>query len=656
MAAGFLSVPTVGNVITQAGSGATGTLIAIQEAIQISPTTVEVMDFTLNDFTTGDFTETIMTVGGSLPPGTPPAFLVLTMVNGAFDNTNMLSTSGTFIGSPTAQTFSLSARQKAIFTALASDAYRALIQKVPGEGPVLGVVAMAFLGVDHVYAFRGNVGQSAALLWKASAAGWVSIPYLNIVHFTAGGTAVPLDGDVLHQGIVTATIRRVMWQSGAWAGSAAGQFVVTAPAGGNFAAGAATTTSGATLTLSGAQTPITMASGGRFSFEKCNFSGQLVTRRIYGCDGVNPAFEFDGVTLAPISTGLSPDRPSHVRFHKNFLFLSQDASIIYSAAGDPFKWSAVDGGGEIATGDTVTGMITLPGSQTTATLGVYLRTNTAFLYGTDPTTFNFVEFNTGIGAVAFSIQNLFDTFFLDELGVVTLKTTLNWGNFLPTTLTKNILPFIQRERGHLLASSVNREKSQYRLFFEDGYALYCTIINQQYLGSAPVLFPDALQCVDTTNTLGDDEATYAGSESGYVYQLDVGTSFDGASIQAYITTAWDALKSPRVLKRFRAASIEVQGDSFAEFNYGYQLGYDNDQIAQLPSTLQSLNLGAVAHWDSFIWDAFVWDGTGLSPTDVDETGTAENVRVTISSGTNYISAYTIDSIIHHYSMRRGMRV
>jgi hypothetical protein len=241
--------------------------------------------------------------------------------------------------------------------------------------------------------------------------------------------------------------------------------------------------------------------------------------------------------------------------------------------------------------------------------------------------------------------------------VVTLKTTLNWGNFLPTTLTKNILPFIQRERGNLSASSVNREKSQYRLFFRDGYALYCTILNQQYLGATLALFPTVVTCVDSTNLTNGVEVTYDGGEDGYVYQRDIGTSFDGAPIPAFIITAWDPIKSPRILKRFRAASVELQGDSYAEIQYGYQLGYGSNQIAQIPQVDQVLNLGATPHWDSFIWDNFVWDGSGLLPTDVDETGTAENIRTAITvPEVNYIAAFTINSIIHHYSMRRGLRV
>ena len=614
--------PTLGQVVTQATSGATGVVIAIQ-------------------------------------PGVPP-ILVLTRVTGTLDTFNIVTgPTGIVIGVATPQTVFASARNAAIYTATAADFYRALIGAVPGSGPVQGVVCMAFAGVDHVYAFRANAGGTATLLWKCSPAGWVLVPYYNLVAFTAGGVANPLDGVILTQGGVTAIIKRVMWQGGAWSatgGTAVGQFVVVNPTGGNFAAGAATTTSGATLTLSGPQAPITMAAGGRFSFDKANFSGQFVTRRIYGCDGVNPCFGFDGDTLAPIKTGLSPDRPSNIHFHKNFLFVTQGSSLIYSAAGNPMKWGAIDGGGEIATGDIITGLITLPGSQTTATLAVFMRTNSAFLYGTSPATFNFVTFNTGIGAVPNSVQNLFDSFFLDDLGVVTLKTSLNYGNFLPSTLTKNILPFIQRQRGSLLASALNREKSQYRLFFADGYGLWVTVLNQQYLGSGLVLFPDVMNCVDTTNLTTDDEACYAGSTNGFVYQLDVGTSFDGADIQASFTTAWDALKSPRILKRFRAASIEVQGADYAEISYGYQLGYNNDQIAQIPPIGAVLHQDTIPLWEAFVWDHFFWDGAGLTPTDVDETGTAENIRVRIASGSNFIAAYTIDSIIHHYSMRRGMRV
>ena len=622
----FVTAPPIGAIVTQAVTLATGKVVAV---FQFSS------------------------------PNTFSAYLVVTMVTGTFDASHVLTFfSGVTqtVGTAALTTVSLDPKTSAIYTAGAADAYRALILKPPGAGPILGVVAMAFLGVDQLFAFRANVGNTAAVLWKATPAGWVVVPYLNIVSFTAGGTAVPLDGDTLTQGAVTATIRRVMWQSGSWTGTAVGQFVVTNPAGGNFAAGAATTSSGATITLSGVQTAITMAAGGKFSFTKCNFSGQARTRRIYGADGANQAFEFDGVTLAPIKTGLTLDRPLYIYFHKQFLFVAQGSSLIYCGAGTPFKWSAIDGGGEIAMGDIVTGMVTLPGSQTTAVLAVFMAANSAFLYGTDPTTFNLVIFNQGIGAAPYSMQNLFDTFFLDSYGVVTLRTTQNYGNFVPTSLTKNILSFIARERGNITASSVNRERSQYRIFYKDGYMLPVTVLNTQYLGCGLVLYPDPMVCVDTTNLTTGSEATYAGSTSGYVYRLDIGTSFDGGPINAYITPAWDAAGSPRILKRYRAASLEIRSPSYAEVQMRYDLGYNSNLIGQDASTNLPINLGDAPYWDSFTWDAFTWDSGTITPSDVSVNGTAENIRFTIASGTNYMASYTLASVIYHYSMRRGLRV
>ena len=621
----FTNVPSVGAAITQASSGASGTVAAV-----------------------------VNVVGGT--------YMVVTQTAGIFDASGAVMSGATAIGTATAQTVALSGLLNAQYQAAAADVYRALIGAVPGSGAVLGVVGIAFGGVDCVFAFRANMAGTSVLLYKASVSGWTLVPFFNTVAFTSGGGIAypPADGETLTQGGVTATIKRVMWQSGGWAvsgGSAVGTFVVVNPTGGNFAAGAATTTSGATVTLSGAQVPITLAAGGYFEMVKCNFSGQIATRRVYGCDGVNKSFEFDGTTLAPITTGLSPDAPSHIAFHQNYLILAQASSLLYCGVGTPFKWGSVDGGGEIATGDIVTCMLTLPGSQTTATLGVYCRSNTSFLYGTDPTTFKFVTFNTGLGALPHSVQNLFDTFAFDDLGIITLRTTLNWGNFLPSKLTANILPFIIQERTKLIASSVMRSKSQYRVFFSDGYGLYLTMVNQQYLGIAPVLFPNPVFCCDEGETLTGVEVTYFGSSDGlgYVYQMDTGPSFDGANLDAHITMAWDPIKSPRMLKRFRAASVEMQGGGYAAIQFGYQLGYSSTLIGQSGQVSATTSFSP-AVWDAFTWDGFFWDGQTLAPTDVDVTGTAENIQVIIGSTTNYIQSYTLNSIIHHYTPRRGIRV
>ena len=416
--------------------------------------------------------------------------------------------------------------------------------------------------------------------------------------------------------------------------------------------------SGANVTLSAGAANITMLPGGTYEHVKCNFSGQPNTRRVYGCDGVNKCYEFDGETLVPIATGLVQDQPSHIAFHRNYLVIAQLGSIFGCAVGQPYKWQAIDGAWEIATGDTVNAMITVPGSQSTATLAIFLNTNSAFLYGADPSTFNLVLMNNGINGAPRTAQNLFDTFVFDSLGVVTLKTTLNWGNFLPSSLSKNILQYIQQNRNKITCSTLLRDKSQYRVFFSDGGGLWTTLINQQYLGVGIVQFPNPVLCCDQDKDTSNNEVIYFGSNDGlgYVYQMERGTSFDGAAINAYFTPNWDPVKSPRILKRFRAASIEMQGTGYAAIQFGYQLAYGSPNTGQPLATAATSGFTAAPNWDQFVWDNFVWDGITVSPTDIDLQGTAENIQPTISSGTNYISPYTVGSIIYHYSMRRGLRV
>lgn len=642
----FVTVPSVGDRIYQASSGALGTVAVVNNVAgscyMVVTQTTGAFD-TSGVVTSTDYSYSVTQAGGAL---------VVTSANSPWTLPETAYTIGTAITT----TLQLTALLNAQYQAAAADIYRDEIEAVPGSGPVLATIHMIFSGVDCVYAFRANDAGTAVNIYKASTAGWVQIPLYNTVSFTAAGAFTPEDGDTLTQGPASATIKRVMITSGTIAGStAAGTFVVTTPNLG-FAAGAATTSSGTTLTLSGAQTPITILPGGDYEWDKHNFLGQLITRWIWGCDGVNKAFVFDGETYAPITSGLSPDTPNHMACHKGHLFLSQDSSIIFSGDGVPFRFSTTDGGGEIATGDNVTALLTLPGNATAAALGIWMRTTTGILYGTGLADFNFVVYNQGTGSNERSVQNLFDTIAFPDSGIVSLQTTINYGNFNSNTLTKNIQPLINQERTKISASTVNRTKGQYRVFFNDGYALYLTFNNQIYLGAAPMLFPNPVGTIDEDTSVSGEEVTYFGStdDLGYVYQLDKGPSFDGGTLYAYFVPAWDYLKTPRMLKQFRCASIEIQGYAYAAISFNYALG-DNSTLIGQPSAVNYTSSFSPALWDAAYWDNFFWDGQTISPTYADMTGTAQDVQPTIYSGTNYLQPFIVSSIIYQYSIRRRLR-
>jgi hypothetical protein len=548
--------------------------------------------------------------------------------------------------------------QQAIYVAASADIYRALIAAVPGSGPIRGIVNLN----DTIYAFRDNVGSTVCNLYKSSTSGWVQVTYGKELAFTAGLVQIN-DGVTVTGGTSGATgvVARAVLESGVWGTTAAGRLILSSTTG-TFSAGE-TIKVGATncATNTGAQVQIAPLPSGTYYITRGTVSGTATAlggsqaTKAYGADGVNRGFEFDGTTYVPIKTGNSPDTPRTIAPHKNYLFMSFKQSLQFSSIGAPYQWQVITGAGEIGgLPEDVVDIVELPGNQQTGALVIMCQNNVFILYGTSSTTWNLVPYNTGTGAYFRTTATMSDTYFGDVRGVSSLKASLNYGNFDSAQLTLNLRPFFQNRRTLAVDSSINREKSQYRIFFSDGYGLYVTINNGEYLGSMPVLFPNAVACVtEGLNSTGVEKA-YFGSTNGMVYQLDAGTSFDGAALSSNLTFTFNAKGDARQLKRWRKASVEIQGTSYAGFQFTYDLAYASSVHETQPLQNYVSSLSSV-YWDSFTWDNFVWDGTTLQPTELEVQGSAENIALRFSSSNTYVGPYTINSITMHYSPRRGLR-
>jgi hypothetical protein len=546
----------------------------------------------------------------------------------------------------------------AIIKNAVADIYRADIEAVPGSGPVRGVVEFN----DIVYGFRDNVDSTALGIYKSSSSGWVNVPLYKTVSFTAGGATVPAEGATLTQGGVTAVIKRVVRTSGDWlASDAAGQFVITTLAGGNFARAAATI-GGINVTLSGVQTAQELLPGGKFEFTAdVNFAGSAATKRLYGCDGVNQCFEFDGEVLVLISTAAIPDTPTHIAYHKGYLFVSIGSSVMFSTPGLPYDFTALGGAGEIATGDLVTGIISMPGNENSSAIAIFNRSNTSILYQRalydgSFSNWTLVPYNNGCGASPFSAADMAQTYVFDDRGVNSVTAAKEYGNFNQAALTTQIQPFIDEHASKLSYATLCRRKSQYRVFFSDGWALFITIINNKLLGCMPVLFPNPIFCCYEGKKNDGTDVIYFGSTNGMVYQMEKGTSFDGADIEYNLTLNYANAKSPRTLKRFRKAALEVSSDysAIAVFDFAYILGYDSHEYNQPGNTPYSQYTGQV-RWDSIVWDNFFWDANRYEPIEAEMEGTAENVAIFINGTADYVPEFTINSLLIHYSPRRMIR-
>lgn len=579
-------------------------------------------------------------------------YLVVTKVTGAFLDSENIYVGAALVGVSTATAGAVvNGLLDAQYRNSAADSYRADIGVVPGSGETRGVAYYD----GNVYAWRNNAGGTALAMHRSTTSGWVPVA-LGIELAFDGGTAPIVDGQTVvgQTSGATGVVKRVVLQDGDWTTSDATGRLIFAAVSGVFQNNEHIQVAGHIKAVAdGTQAAITLAPGGNVEVVIGNFGG-VEGYKLYGCDGQNRAFEYDGETYVPISTGMVVDKPTHVAFHKQHLFLSFGASLQFSAISDAYKWTPLLGAGEIAMNDAITNLLIMPGDQTTGALAVYTRNNTSILYGTSSEDFKLSSYNSGTGAVARTAKTMDQAYALDDRGIMALNTSLNFGNFLPSSLTMNLRPFLQGRINLATASSVEREKGQYRVFFNDGTGIYLTVLNGQLLGAMPVQFPDPVLCAFEGERQDGTTATYFGSDNGFVYQLDAGTSFDGNSIQANLTLVANAIKSPRLLKRFRKGSVEVTGSSYSEIQFGYLLAYGSPDITQPLDTKYELDLRN-PFWDSMVWDSFIFDGRDIAPTELGMTGTGENVAIAISSVSDLFRSFTVNSIILHYSIRRGLR-
>jgi len=522
---------------------------------------------------------------------------------------------------------------------------------VPGYGPVRGV--WLYNGV--VYAFRNNVGNTVCVMHKSTAAGWTSVPLGYQLSYDSG-TAVINEGDTVvgQTSGATGVATRVANRSGTWGTDATG-LITFASISGTFQNGELLKVGGHTKARAIADSSaITLAKDGRFVFVNNNFGGGTSTARMYGCDGINKAFEFDGTVFVPITTGMLLDAPTFIAAHRSHLFLAFGASVQHSAITNPYSWSAVLGAGELAAGEQVTGMTPHVGSDQSAALVIMTRNRIQVLYGNSSADWKLINSESDVGGYAYTQQKVGDMYWLDDRGLTSLQAAFQFGNFQGSTVTPQIQDWLRAERTRVQDSCIVRNKNQYRVFFNDRYALYLTFINGKVAGVMPILFEDDVKCSCSGEWSTGEEQIFFGSSDGFVYQMDKGTSFDGEQITAFFTTSYNNIKSPQVLKRYRKALLEMRGSSYIALQFGYELGYGQSSVIQPDYLSLQNNLGAT-YWDSFMWDNFYWDGRTLAPSELSISGSGENIALAVLSQTAISPSFTITGMLVHYTPRRRIR-
>ena len=611
--------------------------------------------FSINDVITGQSsgaTATVAYVGAD--------YLVFTQKasqSGTFSNPENLLVSAVVEGATTSDAMLSGAstpKLHAQYKNYAADVLRSDIAAVTGSGDILGLWRLG--GVQ--YAVRNNAGGTAAVIYKSSSSGWTAVSLGFELSFTSGGTYVISEGDTITGATsgATASVTRVVLESGSFSGGDAAGRLIFASQTGTFQA--ENLDVGANLnvaTIAADSSAITLSPSGRFETVKHNFGGTSGTERIYGVDGVNRGFEFDGTVFVPIETGVATDTPLHVAVHKFHLFFSYESSAQHSGIGTPYIWSPVFGAGELAVGDTITGMKAEEGAQGESALLIYSRNSSHVLYGTSSADWNLVRYRDEVGAFPYTIQQLSITLMMDDRGITNLQTSQAYGNFKHSSFSNQVQPFIVSRKSIITASCICREKNQYRLFFSDKYALYVTMEGNKLVGIMPQNFLHDATCTSSDEDSDGTEVIMFGSSDGYVYQMEKGTSFDGGDINFYFRLHYSNLGSPRILKGFKDCSVEVSGEGYTEAKFTFEVDYSSKYRSQ-PTQVQTEELDLFAsRWDSFTWDNFYWDSVDLSIIDFDLGGSGENISMIFRGNGDYFSTLKISGVTVRYLTRRLKR-
>ena len=452
---------------------------------------------------------------------------------------------------------------------------RVLIESVGGSactGPVLGV----WIYNNTVYAFRNDITETKAILWKQTDNGWIEVQLGYKLRFESGTTEI-LEGDTITGASSGAScvVARVVQTDGYWSGNDAEGYLITSEiTSGPFTDGENLQVSASTVAAAkstGAQETQTINPGGDYKFRNYNFGGHTKTHRMYGVSGVDYGFEFDGTTFVQIETGMIIDTPINVGVHRGHLMYSfEGGSLQLSGKNAGLSFTPVTGANELLAGDEITGFIEEIGDSTF----VFTRNQTYVLTGFVQENISLKLHNFETGALANTMQRIGRTIYLDDRGFTQLPATDTYGDFASNQISMKVDPLVQDflKLSTVQKSVIHRGKSLYRCFFSNNEAIVIGFSGNKVNGITTIDYGKEITatCNGEINGL---ERVFIGDSDGFVYETDVGRNFDGEEIEAYCVTAYHFAGEPEVNKRWRDMILYIEGEGrstlevSADYNY-----------------------------------------------------------------------------------------
>lgn len=354
------------------------------------------------------------------------------------------------------------------------------------------------------------------------------------------------------------------------------------------------------------------SNGTKLRFDKYHIAAE---DKIAFVDSSNYPFIWDGNTFTWVDGSADVLGASFVTFFKNQLFFAKDNTLYFTAPYTDTDFTAANGAGLISVDGTITGIIVFREA-----LFIFTERNISQLTGNTAADFVLQPVTRNVGCVsADSIQEVGgDVMFLGPEGLRLLSATDRIGDFNLGLVSKPIQNEITKfvNSNSSFASTVIKQKSQYRIFgYNPNTAANSSvsIIGMQKSSQDTSSFEWSqvvgiqAYCVDEEYH-NQTEVIVFSNDSGYVYQMESGNSFDGANIHATFATPYVTISDPRIRKTFYKLFLYTDPQGGVDIDVNLKYDFDTSGSIQPPTINVSNASGSITFYGEGNYGSAVYGG------------------------------------------------
>lgn len=330
------------------------------------------------------------------------------------------------------------------------------------------------------------------------------------------------------------------------------------------------------------------------------------TEKIVGVDGTNYPFIWDGTTFVSLNSAPTDVLgATHVAFFKNQLFFAKGDILTFTSPYTDSDFNSANGAGNISVGSKITGIIPFREQFI-----IFSENKISRLTGNTLADFVLQPITDSIGCVDDdTIKEVgSDIMFLGPDGLRLLSATDRIGDFNLATVSKPIQKELTQviTTNNLFTGITIKKKSQYRLL---GYnpnvsAVASTgIIGTQLIGEEGSYYGWAelrgiKVYVADSNYKNKTETIVFANDTGYVYKMEDGNSFDGANIPAVYATPYVPINDPRRRKVFYRTTLYTDATGSVDLTFNLRLDFNETDSIQPDAINLNNQTSTVAFYDA----------------------------------------------------------